>query len=101
MDQPSCMTLFSVAAKGVPVNQVTTLARDEGSIERRYTASNRTFSSLLLVEAMAEAVLANCSKRSPLSGAREDARPPADTERAFSVAGLGSRESALTPGLSP
>src|SRR5438046_2052805 len=97
MAQPSCMTLFSVAANGVPVNQVVTLASEEGATERRYSASKRTFSNLLLVEAIARAVFANCSKRSEKSGAR----PPTDTGPAASVAGLGSRESALTPALSP
>jgi len=58
------MTLFSVEAKGVPVNQVATVGSDAGWTDRKYSASKRTFSSLLLVEAMAVATWQNFSNES-------------------------------------
>src|SRR5258705_8065996 len=67
---PSCITLFSVAANGAPVNQVTTLASDSGSMERRYSASKRIFSNLLRIEAIARQTCARDSKELPGSGGR-------------------------------
>src|SRR5712691_1007054 len=69
--QPSCNTLFSLGANGWPVNQgATRLSKGAGS-RFTYSDSSRTFSSFLLVAAMAEQVSANAKNESSVENGSE------------------------------